>query len=80
MNITAELLSRMCDLKNFKLNLTTFWNHGDTPIFISHSIRPGLFGAAGSMENQIIIEPGMGIDISILNLRPYKPSHYSGEK
>ena len=51
---------------------TVFYNHGDRPICISCSIITDPFGGPGILESQMIIEPGHGIDISILNLKPKK--------
>lgn len=45
------------------------FNHGDTPIFISTSIKADPFGGAGEMENKVIVMPGDGIDLDILNLK-----------
>lgn len=50
-----------------------FWNHGEDPIFISRKIKTDPLGVEGKMESKLIIPPGGGIDISILNLRPEKP-------
>jgi hypothetical protein len=52
---------------------TIFYNHSEGPIFISRSIKADAFGLGGRMENKIIIMPGDGIDLKILNLKQNKP-------
>lgn len=51
----------------------TFWNHGDSPIFISRMIKGNLLGGPGTMENKLMIMPGDGINLDMLNLKPIKP-------
>lgn len=51
----------------------TYWNHGDRPIFISHAVKPDPFGGPGTMENKIIVFPGDGINLNVLNLKRAKP-------
>ena len=48
-----------------------WWNHGDSPIFISRSIKANPL-SQGTMENKMIIMPGDGIDVTCLDLRPWK--------
>jgi hypothetical protein len=64
------------------LNDNTFYNHGSDPIFISRSIKPGMFGAPGTMESKIIIMPGDGINLDCLDLKRQKPNqaHTAGAK
>ena len=54
------------------------WNHGTRPIFIAHEIIPHPSGLSARMgEGKIIIEPSMGIDLDVLNLRTERPSDLS---
>lgn len=70
-------LKIFCDcpeIKSAPVENTIFYNHGICPLFISQAIiRPGVNGAPGKMENKVIVMPGQGIDISILDLRREKP-------
>lgn len=52
-----------------------YYNHGDKPIFISHSIKQDPLGYAGVMEQKILIMPGDGIDVSVLGLKQEKPGN-----
>lgn len=50
------------------------YNHGTKPIFIAHEIIPHPSGLSGRMgDSKIIIEPGDGIELEILQLKPEKP-------
>lgn len=51
-----------------ELEKTVFYNQSSDPIFISRKIIPDAFGGPGHMEQKTIVEPGQGIDISILGL------------
>lgn len=46
------------------------YNRGLVPVFISTGLIPDPRGAPGDFETKYIIEPGQGIDLSILNLEP----------
>lgn len=46
------------------------YNRGQTSVFISTGLIPDPHGAPGSFETKYIIEPGQGIELSILNLEP----------
>lgn len=61
------------EIKSAPIENTIFYNHSKNPIFISNSIKPDTYGAPGNMEQKIIVGPGQGIDISILDLRREKP-------
>ena len=50
------------------------YNTGDTPIFISCSIKVDPFGGPGVMENKIIVMPGQGIDLTYINLETKEES------
>lgn len=45
-----------------------YWNNTDKPIFIQQDVREHPFGGPGTFDSRTIIEPGQGIDVSILGL------------
>lgn len=71
----SEQLRRKIEEEQYE---DTYWNHGDHPIFISHMIKEFSFG--GDMEQKMIIKPGTGIDLQILNLKKTKPALDQMEK
>lgn len=58
-------------------NSDIYWNHTEKPIFIITKWNPDPFGLQARTVSHICIEPGNGIDLTIVGLKKEPPKKKS---